>query len=331
MSYQPAGLPALGGQALQRRAGRYKTVVRNFDKIMKNKVSKTIALSLIFTTSSIVAQDNIDEFLKNQPIIDMHFHITKGFEDNEVYNNRKVDIDSSKLDWVLDDFNKNNIVLVLGGGTLKYANMYAEVDSRFWAGLVFPCMKTVKQDEPCDKEFFNELELREIYKTGNLKSLGESMFNYYGIPPTDNRLEPYWKIAEEFNIPVGIHADIGPPPEKMNKEEKPNYNPAFANPELLKPILAKHPNLKLYLMHYGGGYSKQSLELMKLYPQIYCEISAISMFAPKEVWEPQVKKLFNEGLGDRLMFASDYFGTVRKNIEIIYNMDWLTEKQKRDI
>ena len=298
---------------------------------MKNIVSKIIALFLIFTTSSIVAQNNIDEFLKNQPIIDMHFHITKGFENNEIYSNRKVDIDSAKLDWVVDDFNKNNIVLVLGGGTLKYANMYAEVDNRFWAGLVFPCIKTVKQDEPCDKEFFSESELRDIYNTGNLKSLGESMFNYYGIPPTDKRLEPYWKIAEEFNIPVGIHADVGPPPERMNKEEKPNYNPAFANPELLKPILEKHPNLKLYLMHYGGGFSEQSLELMKLYPQIYCEISAVSMFAPKEVWEPQVKKLFNEGLGDRLMFASDYFGTVRKNIEIIYNMDWLTEKEKRDI
>ncbi len=31
------------------------------------------------------------------------------------------------------------------------------------------------------------------------------------------------------------------------------------------------------------------------------------------------------------MFASDYFGTVRKHIEIIYKIDWLTNKQKRDI
>ncbi len=298
---------------------------------MKKKVSKIIALFLIFTTTSIVAQNNIDEFLKNQPIIDMHFHITKGFEDNEVYNNRKVDIDSAKIDWTIEDYNKNNVVLALGGGTLKYANMYTETDSLFWAGLVFPCMKTVKQDEPCDKEFFSESELRKIYKNGKLKSLGESMFNYYGIPPTDKRLEPYWKIAEEFNVPIGIHADSGPPLERINKEKRPNYNPSFANPELLKPILAKHPNLKIYLLHYGGGYSEQALELMKLYPQIYCEISAVSLFMPKEVWEPNVKKLFNEGFGGRLMFASDYFGTVRKHIEIIYNIDWLTEEQKRDI
>jgi hypothetical protein len=286
---------------------------------------------LLINFSQVFAQISIDDFLKNQPIIDMHFHITKGFEDNEIYSNRKADIDSAKLDWVVEDFNKNNVVLVIGGGTLKYAKTYAKADNLFWAGLIFPCIKTVKQDEPCDKEFFSESELREIYKSGNLKSLGESMFNYYGIPPTDKRLEPYWKIAEEFNIPIGIHADNGPPLERVNKEEKPNYNPSCANPELLKPILEKHPKLRLYLMHYGGGYSEQSLELMKMYPQIYCEISAISLFAPKEIWEPMVKRLFDEGLGNRLMFASDYFGEVRKHIEIIYNIEWLTVEQKRNI
>lgn len=298
---------------------------------MKNQFSIVVVFFSIFSVSIVFAQNDMEEFLKHQPIIDMHFHITKGFNDNEVYTNRKPDIDRAKLDWVLEDYTNNNVVLVLGGGTEKYATLYANADPLFWTGLIFPCMKTVKQDEPCNKEFLSETELRELYKKGEFKSLGESMFNYYGIPPNDKRLEPYWKVAEELNIPVGIHADTGPRPERVNKEERPNYNPEYANPALLKPILEKHPNLKLYLMHYGGGYSEQSLELMKLYPQIYCEISAVSMFAPKKVWEPRVKKLFDEGLGDRLMFASDYFGTVRKNIEIIFELEWLTEQQKRDI
>lgn len=306
-------------------------MLSQFDSIMKYSITRILFIYLTFTTTFVFAQDSIDTFLEHQPIIDMHFHITKGFEDSDKYYNQETDIDSAKLNWVIEDYKKNNVVIVLGGGPEKYANMYAEADSIFWAGLIFPCMKSVKQDEPCTKEFLSESELREIYKTGKFKSLGESMFNYYGIPPTDERLEPYWKIAEEFNVPLGIHADTGPKPERVNKEERPNYYPAYANPELLKPILEKHPKLKIYLMHYGGEYSEQSLELMKMYPQIYCEISGVSLFAPKEVWEPKVKKLFNEGLGDRIMFASDYFGTVRENIEIIYNLEWLTEKQKRDI
>lgn len=293
-------------------------------------------LALFFSTivlPSTFAQQatDIDTFLKNQPIIDMHFHITKGYEDNQEYSKLNNDIDKAKLEWVTKDYKKNNVVLALGGGTLKYAKMYALADSLFWAGLIFPCSKTVEQDQPCNKEFYTESELREIYKRGILKSLGESMFNYYGIPPTDERLKPYWKIAAKLKIPVGIHADSGPPVERVDKKERPNYNPTFANPELLKPILKKYPNLKIYLMHYGGEFSEQSLELMKMYPQIYCEISAVSMFMPKAIWEPNLKKLYNEGLGDRLMFASDYFGTVRKNIEIIYGIDWLSDQQKRDV
>ena len=31
-------------------------------------------------------------------------------------------------------------------------------------------------------------------------------------------------------------------------------------------------------------------------------MTAVSMFAPKERWEPRIKKLFEEGLGERLMF-----------------------------
>ncbi|NNE31956.1 MAG: amidohydrolase family protein [Winogradskyella sp.] len=299
---------------------------------MKNQIY-TFFLLLVSATCClpIFSQNSFDDFLKGQPVIDMHLHITKGYDDNENYRHLNTDIDKAKLDWIIQDYRSNNVVLALGGGPLKYAKVYAKTDGLFWSGLIFPCMITVEQDQPCTKEFYSETELREIYKSGNFKSLGESMFNYYGIPPTDTRLEPYWKIAEEFNLPVGIHADSGPPVENVNKGEKPNYDPVFANPELLIPILKKHPKLKLYLMHYGGEYSEQSIQLMKAYPQIYCEISAVSMFMPKKVWEPNVKKLYSEGLGNRLMFASDYFGTVRKNMEIIYNLDWLSDQQKRDI
>lgn len=276
------------------------------------------------------AQDSLEIFLKNQPVIDMHFHITKGFEDNEKYNDRKADIDSAKLDWVVENFDQNNIVLVVGGGNLKYSQMYAQADTRIWAGLIFPCRDAVEQDAPCEKEFLTENELREVYRVGKLKSMGESFYNYYGIPPTDERLAPYWKIANEFNLPVGIHSDSGPPMERAQKEN-PNYNPAYANPELLKPILEQYPELRIYLMHFGNEYSNEAIELMKAYPQIYCEISAVSMFLPKRVWEVNLKKLYEEGLGDRLMFASDYFGTIEKNLNTINNIDWLTEEQKKDI
>ncbi|WP_162339627.1 amidohydrolase family protein [Cyclobacterium salsum] len=275
-----------------------------------------------------VDQGVLAKFMEGQPIIDMHFHITKGYVDNEQYNKLNSNIDLAKLQWVKDDYAQNNVVLALGGGNEKYAQLYAESDL-FWAGLIFPWSNLVEQDQPCETEFSSEKALREYYESGLFKSMGESMYNYHGIPPSDPRLDPYWKIAEEYVIPVGIHSDTGPP--SVDEKERPHYAPEYANPELLKPILEKYPRLKIYLMHYGGSYSDEAIELMHMYPQIHYEISAVSLFMPKIIWESSVKKLYVEGLGDRLMFASDYFGTVKENIEIIYSMDWLTEEQKRDV
>lgn len=287
--------------------------------------------TLLFLQNSISAQDSQQNFLNDQPVIDMHFHITKGYEESETYHDLHPDIDRAKLEWMVQNFSENNVVLALGGGNKKYATMYAEADDIFWSGLIFPCSKLVEQDQPCEKEFYSEKELREIYTQGALKILGESMFNYYGIPPTDERLAPYWKIAAEFDLPVGIHSDPGPPVERVNKEENPHYDPNYANPELLRPILEQYPDLKIYLMHYGGEYSDEAIELMKAYPQIYCEMTATSLFMPKALLEPNLRKLYEAGLGDRLMFGSDYFGTVEQHLQVILDIHWLSDDQKRDI
>nr|WP_321237157.1 amidohydrolase family protein [uncultured Psychroserpens sp.] len=279
--------------------------------------------------TKVTTQKEINDFLKNQPIIDVHIHITKGYADSEDYNALDSDIDLAKIKWMSKRFDDNNIVLALGGGPMKYAKLWQEKDKRHWSGPRFPCNPLREQDEPCDSELPDILELEQLFKNGTFKSLGETSFHSMGIHPADERFDPYWALAEKYQIPIGFHADRGP--FKRNMKETPNWNEDYANPLLLLPILEKYPKLKIYLMHYPGSYFKECLEIMKKYDQIYCEITAVSMFAPKDIWEPRVKKLFDEGLGNRLMFGSDYVGTIRKNIEIIYNLDWLTDTQKRAI
>lgn len=41
--------------------------------------------------------------------------------------------------------------------------------------------------------------------------MGEVGTQYAGILPTDERLAPYWELAEQLDIPVGIHVGTGPP------------------------------------------------------------------------------------------------------------------------
>lgn len=291
----------------------------------------SLLLLFICLASAGFGQDSLQTFLKNQPVIDIHLHLTKGYETNELYNGLHQNIDEAKRLWMANDLTEHHVVLALGGGNKTFATLYAEQDERFWTGLIFPCRGLAEQDQPCEKEFYSEAELRALYQTGIFKSMGESFFNYYGIPPTDERLQPYWKIAAEFGIPVGIHADSGPPRERVDAKENPHYNPAYANPELLRHILQQYPELKIYLMHFGGEYSDQAIALMKDYPQIHCEISAVSLFGPKVFWEPNLKKLYTAGLGDRLMFGSDYFGMIDEHLKVIMDIDWLSDRQKKDI
>ncbi|TRZ46469.1 metal-dependent hydrolase [Robertkochia solimangrovi] len=274
-----------------------------------------------------------EQFMRGRPVIDVHMHLTKGYEGNEAYNPQGLtegdSLDQLKLKWTQQEMEQNNVVLALAGGTAKYAGLYAEADEDFWGGLQFPCSKLVEMESPCEKEFFTYDELKELYEKYELKILGESVYNYYGIPPTDIRLEPYWKFAADMDLPVGVHSDTGPP--KVDEKERPNYSPQFANPELLAPILEKYPNLRIILMHYGGGYTEEAIALMKKYPQVYCDFSAICIMMPKQIWEPNLRLLYEEGLGDRLMFGSDYTGTIEQNLRVVYDIGWLDNEEKYNI
>lgn len=301
------------------------TVLRSFLSLLP------VFLVLFFV--SLARAQTFEQFMRGQPVIDVHIHLYRGDERSQHYNPEQLgegqELDSSRMSWLLQSFDRNQVVLALAGGSPKYAAAYAAADERVWAGITFPCSKLVARDWPCEKDFMTYDELRALYKAGQLRSMGETLFNYYGIPPTDPRLDPYWKLAEELQLPVGVHADAGPP--GVNKKERPNYRPDYANPELLRPVLEKYPDLKLYLMHFGDSYSEQAMALMKDYPKVYCDISAISLYQDKDVWEPNLKELYARGLGDRLMFGSDFEGTIEDNLRVIYNIGWLNEAQKRDI
>ena len=53
--------------------------------------------------------------------------------------------------------------------------------------------------------------LRALRAAGRLDVLGEVTTQYAGIAPDDPRLEPFWALAEELDMPVGIHVGTGPP------------------------------------------------------------------------------------------------------------------------
>lgn len=77
-------------------------------------------------------------------------------------------------------------------------------------------------------------KLSQEYMSGNLSGMGEIGTQLIGIPPNDPKLEPYFALAEELDLPVLIHTlGIGP--------YMPGFRSAAGNPLLLEDVLVHHP------------------------------------------------------------------------------------------
>ena len=54
-------------------------------------------------------------------------------------------------------------------------------------------------------------ELRKLVSSTKVVAFAEISTQYMGVPPNSPKLEPYYALAEELDIPVGIHIGPGPP------------------------------------------------------------------------------------------------------------------------
>jgi uncharacterized protein len=170
-------------------------------------------------------------------------------------------------------------------------------------------------------------KLKQDYAEGRFKGMGEIGTQLEGIPPNDPRLEPYFKLAEEFDLPVLIHTlGIGP--------YMPNFSSGAGSPLLLEDVLVKHPNLRLFVENAGFPYRDDMIAMMYQYPQLYADVSTITWVIPRTAFYDYLKTLIDAGLGKRLMFGSDQMLWPEKigaAIEAIEKAPFLTDEQKRDI
>jgi predicted TIM-barrel fold metal-dependent hydrolase len=139
-------------------------------------------------------------------------------------------------------------------------------------------------------------------------------------------------LAEELDIPVGVHTGLGPP--NTPYECCPKFRASLGNPALLEEVLIRHPKLRVYLMHAGYPYLQETIAIMHLYPQVYADLGAIDWLRPREEFHAYLRALVRAGFGKRLMFGSDQMvwpEGIGMAIEGIESASFLTEEQKRDI
>ena len=155
---------------------------------------------------------------------------------------------------------------------------------------------------------------------------------YLGIPANDPSLEPLYALAEELDVPVGIHMGPGPPGVGYFTDGK--YRMRMSSLLLLEDVLAKYPRLRVWAMHAGWPLVDDAIAALYAHPQLYVDPGVISYTTPKEEFYRYLKHLIDAGFENRIMFGSDQMlwpASIAVAIGNIENAAFLTPQQKRDI
>jgi uncharacterized protein len=220
------------------------------------------------------------------------------------------------------EMKRYNIVKGMVSNYYDVAQRWKAADAnRFMVGYSFDDPATV------DLDF-----LRREHAAGRLEVIGEVGLQYAGIAPNDPKLEPIFALAEELDIPVGIHLGLGPP--NTPYQSNPKFRTSFGKPSLLEEVLVKHPKLRLYVMHAGYPYLEEMLALMYVYPQLYVDVAVIDWILPQAEFHEYLRRLIQAGNGERIMFGSDqmvWTDAIGMAVENTNAAKFLSEKQKRDV
>ncbi|MEO8473892.1 MAG: amidohydrolase family protein [Chryseolinea sp.] len=167
---------------------------------------------------------------------------------------------------------------------------------------------------------------------GFYKVVGEVAPQYQGMSPSDPSLDEYFAIAEKLNLSVGIHMGTGG--NGMANITSPKYRASMGNPFLLEDVLAKHPKLKLWVMHAGYPMVDEMIALMGANAYVYVDLAGFIWSYPLEEIHDYLRRLIQAGFGKRIMYGTDLMiwpKLLETSINVIESANYLSFEQKRDI
>jgi predicted TIM-barrel fold metal-dependent hydrolase len=297
-----------------------------------NKQHQRLIVLAVILLASLVFQNNALAQPSTQtrpPIIDMHMHAyaTEPRWDHKVGNPitgvpLTATNEQSHMRETLAEMKKYNIVKAL---------VSTDYDAvlRWKAASPDNVLASYGFDDPAtvNLEF-----VRKEHAAGRLVAIGEVGVQYQGLAPNDPKMEPIYALAEELDLPLGIHIGLSKP--GISYDDSPKYRAALSNPMLLEEVLLRHPKLRLYVMHAGWPMLDQTIALLWAHPQVYVDVAVINWALPRAEFHTYLRRLVEAGFGQRIMFGSDQMvwpDAIGKAVEGIESAAFLSEQQKRDI
>lgn len=269
------------------------------------------------------------------PVIDVHLHAPLGPGAAGEYR--------SRLEARVSEMLELNVRYAVLTGVPDILNAWrSDIGDRVevMPSLLFPCENglVVMWGRPCFEgggDWPDLDRLRADIEAGRVQALGEITTQFLGLDPSGPELDPYFALAEEYDLPVFIH--MGPGYPNGGYEETgaalmtPNYRAALANPLLLEDALGRYPTVRVVVVHSGWPLADEMVSMLYHHPQVYAEVGLLQVtdFFPREEYYSFLRRLVQAGFAHRILFGSD--ASLSEGVSAILEADFLSAAQKRQI
>jgi hypothetical protein len=226
---------------------------------------------------------------------------------------------------VLAEWERLNVTAVVMADPASARKWKEAAPGRVILGTSFMNSPTAGQYESVDA-------LRREFTSGGFKVMGEIGLQYQGLSPSDTSVDRFFALAEELDIPVGIHMGTGG--SGRANVTMPKFRGSMGDPLLLEELLARHPKLRLWVMHAGYPMIDNMLTLLQANSHVYVDVAGLIWSYPRIEVDRYIQRLVEAGFGDRIMFGTDQLvwpKLMETSIEVIDRANFLTPQQKRDI
>lgn len=169
-------------------------------------------------------------------------------------------------------------------------------------------------------------DLRGLLERGDIQVIGELGFQYHDIAIDDPLLEPFFRLADEFDVPMLIH--LG------GNGRGDTFPIDLGNPLRLSRVMRRHPTLRVYIENASFPFLEEVVAVVMRYPNVYVDLSTALWAFPRRAIHRHLQGLVDLGVGKRIMFGSDQMmwpEVIEVAIETIDSADFLTAEEKRDI
>lgn len=224
-------------------------------------------------------------------------------------------------------FKKFNIVKALISGSPN------SVETWFKADTSHIVIRGIGMNHPTDFDM-DTIKFEQMIKDKKIEIFAEAGAYYSGTTLSDSVWQPYLRICEKHDIPVGVHTGGGDPGGTYSWSPKARLK--LGDPYLIEDVLVAYPKLRIYMMHSGEDWYEHALRLMAYYPQLYSDLGAMLWVEPLDQrYATEFLKVAKQsGYLNRVMFGTDQMKwpyAIEKAIRFLNSLTFLTKGDKEDI